>query len=130
MSAIDAAGKVECTKLLQKLIGATVEMPSFRQNIIAPQTPAAVQLDQSTLVDSSKLTMKEVATLAYMWQMQFFSVDSKPAVCTLISNSLDTTDSNSDQVLETVAEKGSRWKPGRALTTKLRKVLGLHQKGE
>lgn len=66
-------------ELLRKLIGATAEGTTLRPNSIAPETHAAVQLDQATLVDSSrasKLTRVEVATLAYMWQVQF-SVDSK-----------------------------------------------------
>ena len=60
---------------------------TFRFNHMSPGT-GHVPIQLTTDMDGTKLSMKEIATLAWMWNRQFFADSSKPQVFSLIYCSL------------------------------------------
>lgn len=102
---------------------------------------AAIQLASTTDSGSDsrgkKLALKEVATLAWMWNKHFFSDSSKPQVFSLICGSLSSaasasqTTSDLDSLVEKVLSAASqgKWKPGLVLTKKLRECMPVKESG-
>ena len=138
-----AAGRTQCLELLRKLVGDTADTISFRNNGLSPVARGGIQLYQPD-TDAScgriKLSLKEVAILAYMWNTHFFLYTDEAEVHSLINNSLGSAgpDQTQEADLDTaqtsrvqkVVEAATKWKPGLALTGKLCDSLGIKQHGE
>ena len=108
---------------------------TFRFNHMSPgMGHAPVQLTPD--MNSTKLVMKEIATLAWMWNKQFFADSSKPEVFSLIYRSLtpvasasQTSEFQASLVEKVLAAAQGKWKPGVVLTKKLRGCMPMGDPG-
>ena len=138
-----AAGRTQCQELLCKLVGDTADIISFRHNTLLPVARGDIQLhqpDTDASCDRIKLSLKEVAVLAYMWNARCFLDTDEAEVHSLINNSLgsagpdQTQEAHLDTVqtsrVQKVLQAAIKWKPGLALTKKLWDSLGVKQHGQ
>ena len=127
---------------MSKIGGDVTTNVTFRFNsMISGSDHAAVQLaeatDSSSHARGTKLALKEIATLAWMWNKGFFSDSSKPEVFSLIGTSLNSaasvsvTSDGQDDLVEKVLAAASlgKWKPGLVLTKKLRDCMPVEEPG-
>lgn len=132
-----AAGRKECLALLTKIAG---DAPvTFRFNHMSPGTghaPIQLTSDTDSTSQNNKLVMKEIATLAWMWNKQFFADSSKPEVFRLMYSSLtpgasapQTSEYQYILVEKVLAAAQGKWKPGVVLTKKLRGCMPMGDPG-
>jgi len=131
-----AAGKQACLQLLHKLMGDAASAISFQGKRLVPvsdHSPTSIPIVVPIInPDNSSaeymLTMKEAATLAYLWNVGMFPLESaRPTVFELLFKSLRLEEASmhtqamkDNLVLEILhAAKTGRWKPGYSLTKSL-----------
>ena len=129
-----AAGKKACAQLLHKLMGDAASAISFQSPTSIPILVPIISPDDSSA--EYTLTMKEAATLAYLWNVGMFPSESaRPTVFDLLFKSVRLeeasmhTQAMKDNLVSEIlhAAKTGRWKPGHALTKTL--MSSFHVKG-
>ena len=138
-----AAGKKACAQLLHKLMGDAASAISFQSQRLVPvsdHSPTSIPILVPIINpdDSSAeytLTMKEAATLAYLWNVGLFPSSARTTVFDLLFKSVRLeeasmhTQATKDNLVSEIlhAAKTGRWKPGYALTKTL--MSSFHVKG-